>query len=622
MKIPYIRIRMKMTRLIVLGLFLLLLPAAALFAESRDEPFTFHSSTSVERVRPGMDFSVLLTFDIAPAHYLYRESLDLKLLEGKWVSVNSWEVTPPGESHIEPFTGKRRLILKEKANLLVNLRTVDAIEAKEVSFTLEVSYQGCSRTICFLPRSEKVSFSLPLVSSEEKGEPEVFELPPEREVSPESVKAPRKAVSGLAELSRITSPEEFLQILQSHTFRWGLLACFILGLVTSLTPCAYPLIGITVAVIAGRPETRSPSRGLAYTSLYVLGLSITFAILGTLIGLLGSKVQIYLQGSWMVLGVAAIFIIIALSMFGLFEIRLPGSWASKMSGKAGKGVLPTFIAGLASGLISTPCVSAFLGGVFLFVAVTASVWKGFWLLFAFGWGMGLLLIGVGTFSGLAKALPKPGGWMKALEHFFGWVLLLAAVFFIKPLIPDVAYRVTIGLLFFFGGIFAGGIGTIPAGAKWLLHVKKGIGILGMIFGAYLLVTALPSGERLLLSKLPERETPANAIIWQSDALKTIERAKREGKPVMIDFWSENCPACEEMEQKVFSDEAVIGESRRFLTVRVDSTRPRRDVLDLNKRYEIFGFPTVVFLDSSGKVSPKVVGFRKTKDFLRVMKSVH
>jgi len=614
-----------MSLLVLLAGSLVLLPTIIVCADEVAEPFTPRSFVSVEAVSPGMEFPVLLTIDIAPHHYIYHDSLDLKLLDGKWISIQSWKVIPAGEPHPDTFTGEEKLVLKEKTILIVNLRAADTIEAKEISFALELSYQGCSETICFLPQTKRFSFSLPVTPSgkEAVSTPEqVFEIPQEAGGPPATGKPPAPVASGLRGLSRIKRPEEFLKVLQEHTFRWGLLACFILGLATSLTPCVYPLIGITVALIAGQAGTRSAFRGLARTSVYVLGLSITFAILGTLTGHLGSKVQIYLQGSWIVLAVAAIFVVIALSMFGLFSINLPRNWASKITERRDGGILWTLFVGLASGLVATPCVSAFLGGVLLFVAVTASAWKGFWLLFAFGWGMGMLLIAVGTSSGFLKALPQPGAWMKTLEHFFGWVLLLAAAFFIKPLIPDTAYHVTVGLLFFFGGVFAGGVEAIPAGAKWPLRVKKGIAILAMIFGAYLAATALIPAGTLRPRGLPEGGSSSNGINWRTDALEAIEEARQKGKPVMIDFWIENCPACDEMDREVFLNGEVIRESRRFVAVKVDSTRPRRPALDLNARYGILGFPTVVFLDSSGKVSLKVVGFSKTKDFLKAMKGVH
>jgi len=278
--------------------------------------------------------------------------------------------------------------------------------------------------------------------------------------------------------------------------RWpaALLGAFLAGLLVSLTPCVYPMIPITVAVIGGAAARQgrsaaSPMRALAASLSYVLGLAMVYALLGLLAASLGGVLRSWLQSAVVRVPVAVIFVALALVMFHVLPLRLPSGLGLRLQQVgSGGGLLGVFLVGAGAGLIASPCMTAPLAAILLEIARTGDRWLGFWTLFALAWGMGLLLVLVGTFSG--SFLPRAGAWMYGVERFFGFLLLWGAVWVLEPLLWTGFYEVGVGLVVVAGVVFLGGLDALAPESRFPARGRQFLGLAALAVGLLYLVSGL------------------------------------------------------------------------------------------------------------------------------------
>jgi thiol:disulfide interchange protein DsbD len=420
---------------------------------------------------------------------------------------------------------------------------------------------------------------------------------------------------------------DFVSILSERRFHWGLLVAFAAGVLVSFTPCVYPMIPITIGIIAGRDEKPSVGRSFALSCVYVLGLAIVYAALGVVAGTVGAAFRNVLMSPYVLGAVAAFFVALALSMFGLYEIQVPPALATRLQAVGGAGVLGILLMGMVSGIIASPCTAAPLAGILTFVAATGDVLKGFSLLFVFAWGMGLLLIVVGTSAGTLKSLPKSGQWMVHFRHLFGFVFLGVALYFIRTLIPDLAYFIGLSACTIAGGIALGALDSLPTDPGAGLKTKKGAALAITVLGFYMLLGTLWSRGLLLPPRPPaqaivvgDREPVVEAgIQWQTDIEGAFKTARDGGKPVLIDFRADWCDLCEEMEKEAFPRPDVIDAASRFVPLRVDVTNLEEEEKALVGKYDLVGYPTLVVATGDGELVDSVYGYEgpeHVRDFLQ------
>jgi thiol:disulfide interchange protein DsbD len=390
---------------------------------------------------------------------------------------------------------------------------------------------------------------------------------------------------------------DFERLISGKGLPIALVTSFLLGLGVSFTPCVWPMYPITVGVVLGeRRAERSALSGLFPALVYVLGISITYAAIGLLSGLLGAQVQVILRSPVALIGVALIFVALALSMFGLYDIRMP-TILSRGAGAPRRGTLGLLAMGFLSGLVISPCVAAPLAGVLLFIATTGKAWQGFWLLFTFAWGMGIILLIIATSTKAASSLPKAGPWMVWVKRILGVVLLLLAVYTAWPAIPSIAGTGPIG-------DEGSAVEAETALASPGKSGKAGSGV---------------AREKVSARTAAPRTRP-KSIQWIHDEQMGLARAAELKRPAMIDFFAEWCAYCKRLDREVFTDPSVIAESERFVPIKVDATENSPEVRKILSRYKIVGFPTVLFIDSGGRHIP-VVGYRDARTFLGIMKNI-
>ena len=386
---------------------------------------------------------------------------------------------------------------------------------------------------------------------------------------------------------------------------------FVAGLATSLTPCVYPMIAITVSVFGAR-KTSSRVEGAALSSAFVAGMTVLFTTLGIVAALTGGVFGDELGNPLVAGALALVFGAMALSMFGAFELALPYTWSTWLADRGGIGYRGAFVLGMASSLIAAPCVGPVLGLLLPWVGATGNVAFGAACMLAYSLGMGLLFWVVGTF---AVGLPKSGRWMEWVKSAFGLVMVGSALYFLRPWLPG--YRqieqngahLALGLV-----LLALGLGL---GAVHLSFSQAGVARVRKLLG----IAVASLGLLITIGYLEAR--PAHAE-WEHDLAGARERARAAGSPLLIDFGASWCQACGELERHTFSDPRVQEESRRFVKVKVDLS-PGADTTrgkEWLKSYGARGLPLVVLHDSSGREQARVTEFVAADRMLELLRSVN
>ncbi len=376
-------------------------------------------------------------------------------------------------------------------------------------------------------------------------------------------------------------------------------AAFAGGVLTSLTPCVYPLIPITVSIFGAR-QAGSRRHAVALSALYVLGIAVTYSALGLAAALGGQAFGSVMQNPWAIGLVALVLAAMAASMLGAFDLALPPALQARLSGVGGAGFAGSFAMGLVSGIIAAPCTGPVLAAALAFVAAKGSVAFGVGIMFAYALGMGLLFFAIGAFS---VSLPKSGPWMETVKSLFGVALLAAAGVFLKDAFPSARPLFSAARGAALAAAGAAGLGVL-AGAlhasfhgSWRERARKAAAIALAVGGIVYAVGA--AGAR-------ERARAAEGFAWRGSYADAIALARSSGRPVILDFWADWCTACRELDRTAWSDPRVREEGSRFVAVKMDGSQASDAFQAVADAYGVFGMPTVIFLDARGREVPERV----------------
>ena len=543
--------------------------------------------------------TLIASFSVTPSYYLYRNKTEFSIDGGKTRVVRV--DLPKGEIKNDPNFGTLEVYHR---SFQAEIALENADPAKPL--VLNATYQGCSDNgLCYPPIEKAISVDLTQTVS--------------------AATAPLTPVSTTSdnETSKIAS------LFRNGSF-WLIVSFFFgAGLLLSLTPCVFPMIPILSGIIVGRGHKITHVHAFILSLAYVLGMAITYAIAGIAAGYSGNLVSSALQTPWVLGGFAAIFVLLSLAMFGLYELQLPTALQSKLSDTSNKlhgGHLSgVFAMGALSAVIMGPCVAAPLAGALLYISQTHDAVLGGTALFVLALGMGAPLLLIGTSAG--ALLPKAGAWMEAVKRFFGVMMLAMAIWIVSPVIPVSAQMLLWAALLIFAAIFLHALDPLPHTALGWHKVGKSVGIFALLLGVAFLVGAL-SGARDILRPLgnigrASAEVPASL---QFDRIKTgadldARIAAAKGKTVMLDFYADWCVSCKEMERLTFSDAGVQARLKNAVLLQADVTANDAADKTLLQRFQLFGPPATLFFAADGKEQAdfRVTGYQDAPQFLQSLK---
>ncbi len=492
--------------------------------------------------------------------------------------------------------------------ILVNI-PIKEIESKvKGDYTLEIELLGCSDAgICYQPIKKTFTF---------KG-------------------AELGLFDKISQLVKEGNVSKIVDVLVNESSIFVLFIFFVFGLLLSLTPCIFPMIPILSSIIISQQkgdEKPSVMRAFFTSLVYVLSMALTYTLVGLVAGLLGADLQAAMQNPWVLTIFAGVFVALALSLFGYYEIGLPSSWQTKISKTSdeaqGKGILGTAIMGALSALIVGPCTAAPISGAVIFISHTGDALLGGAALFMMSMGMGmpLLLVGIGA----GKFMPKPGGWMTRISQVFGVMMLVLAVFMLSRILPDGVTLVLWALLFMGTAIYMG-VFNDSSQTKGATKLFQLFALTMLLYGASLFIGAV-SGANSMLRPF-ERFTSSKAVAIDRVEDKmgalgyTVERLMKEvsasDKPVVVDFGKDSCTACTELEEITFPHPLVKEQLKKFTFIKVDLTANNDDDKALLKKFDLFGTPNMIFFDKEGNLLPEksLTGFIGPEDFAKHLESV-
>jgi thiol:disulfide interchange protein DsbD len=537
--------------------------------------------------------AIEISFAIADGYYMYRDKFRFAAEGNPAVRLGTPEL-PAGRRHKDEFFGEVETYRK-------SVRIVLPVQG-EGRFDLKVVSQGCADVgVCYVPMESKASLRLAAA-----------EAPTSGRTTPS--------------LSIFASDFEIARLFEGSLI-FVIAAFFGFGLLLTFTPCVLPMIPILSGIIAGEGNSIDKRRATALSVTYVLGMALAYAIAGVAAAYSGSLLAAALQNAWVLGAFALLFVFLALSMFGLYELQLPGFLHQRLNSAhqrlRGGRIASVAAMGVLSAVIVSPCVAAPLAGALLYISQTRDVALGGAALFAMALGMGVPLVAVGVTEG--ALLPKAGAWMVGVRKFFGVLLLAVAIWVISPVIPLMAQMLAWGALLVGSAVFLRAIDPVPADASGWWRLWKALGIVALIAGVALLVGAfLGGGEPLRpLAGLTSKSQPAaQPLPWMRVAsLGELETKLRSpGKPVMLDFYADWCVSCKEMEAFTFSDPKVRAELDRMLLLQVDVTANSDDDRALLKRFSLFGPPGIIFFDAEGREIKglRVIGYQGPERFLKTL----
>ena len=554
-----------------------------------DEAFQFSAAKSENQE------NVIVNWSIAEGYYLYQEKISVKLNQEETSSfdVATFSISP--EDYNDPYFGLMKIFKKPVQAIFK--ASQPPLKAEDV---VEIAYQGCTEGFCYPPEVKEIK---------------VADLPIVQVANTEKTSGKSTALS--------TQPKAEQDRLAESLFnsKYAVFGFFLLGLGLAFTPCVLPMLPLLSAIVIGQNQRPNMWRAFALSFVYVQGMALTYTLLGLIVAAIGLPFQVALQHPYVMIGLSIIFVLLALSMFGVFTLQLPSSLQTKLSllsqqQKAGAfgGV---FLMGMIAGLVASPCTSAPLSGALLYVAQSGDLFTGAITLYLLALGMGVPLILITLFGN--KILPKSGMWMETVKKLFGFVMLALPVFLISRILPDEwtpRLWAMLGTAFFIWFAF-----QMPKnGTGWVFRilflVAAMISVKPLQTWVWDETSTLSAVENKAVSHVEFKKVKSEAELQQALA--------ENNKPlVMLDLYADWCVACKEFEKETFSDPSVQKAFGDMLLLQVDMTKNSEENRALMTKYKVLGLPTILFFNQDGKEieGSRVNGFMPPVEFLQWIEKI-
>ncbi len=585
-----------MKQVLKIFVFVLLIFPALLAGSGEPKRVSFVSYLGQDKIRSGDTVKVLFKVTVEKDWHInsntpsedYLIKTELKLADS--VNFGLAGITYPKGKQVKLGFSDTPLSLYE-GEFFISAKVYMKNELKPGEhFTKAVlSYQSCNNANCEFQAEAVAPLQLTVAA---KGETVNTINDP---VFQQSLQPPVKAkpAEGTALGDRLESSGLFL----------SLVLLFLAGLALNLTPCVYPLIPITIGFFGGQSEGKT-SRLAAMGALYLLGISLTYSVIGVVTALSGALFGALLQNPLVVVFIVLLFIALSLSMFGLYEFKVPDSLMQKIGDSKG-GLFGAFFMGLTMGIVAAPCIGPVVVSLVTVVAAKQDAWLGFLWFFFLSLGLGAPYFVLAIFSGKIQKLPRSGVWMDAVKHIFGFMLLALALYYAGPLLPKIV------------GHYALPVFMVITGGYLLFFEKAGNNLKGFkIFKLIFSLLVLVGGLYLLYP------SQTGSIKWEPYTKEAFEAAKAKQQPIVLDFYADWCIPCKELDKATFSDPGVISESSGFAAFKVDLTSATSEsAVSLTKEFKITGVPTVILINSQGVEAERITKFVEPDVFKESLRSV-
>jgi len=567
-----------------------------LLVDSNGEPDLLEAEQAFKFSSEINDGQVTVRWNIANDYHLYQDKIKVKILDGQ-ATLAELQL-PPAELIDDPLFGKTMVY---HGNIQATLPILDIKDTA----TIEFEFQGCSASagVCYPPMQKTMTVNAADITTS---------------IATTGLSTATVNTQALSETDQITDTLKNSSV-------WIVIATFfVFGLLLALTPCVFPMIPILSSIIVGQGDKMTTRRAFIMSLVYVLAMSVTYTVAGVLAGLFGENLQAAFQNPWIIGTFSAIFIALAFSMFGFYELQLPNKLQTKLTNLSNKQeggtLVGVAIMGFLSALIVGPCVAPPLAGALIYIGQTGDALLGGTALFAMSMGMGLPLLLLGTSAG--KFLPRAGAWMDNVKAVFGVMLIGIAIWMAERILPAEITLASWALLFIVSAVYLGAFESTADKSGWM-KLLKGFGLALGLYGAMIMIGLL-GGSNQMLQPLKVFQGGGSGQQIQSEKLdfkiiKSIEDLDAElakGQLVMLDFYADWCVSCKEMEAFTFSDANVQNALKGVTLLKADVTK--NDDLDkaLMKKFGIIGPPAILFFNEQQQEqkAQRVVGFKNAADF--------
>lgn len=579
---------------VILYLMLMVLPLAA-----QTPVVTMKSFLSFDKVNAGGEVKLGVQFTVAEQWHINSNKPKEDFLVPTELSVSGINgvqlatVSYPKAKEIKlDFSEIPVSVYEQQVYAGGIMKFSDSIAPGEYKLVVTLSYQACNNQTCLAPTEVTDTLLLTVVGKNESVNEINAELFKQIDINYTPVSSPA-----------VTEEDSLFKKLESSGLLLSLIIVFFGGLALNLTPCVYPLIPITIGYFGGQSEGRT-SRLAMMGLLYLLGIALTYSVVGVVTALSGAVFGALLQNPIVILLIVAVLFGLSLSMFGVYEFKMPDFLVQK-AGDTKTGLYGAFFMGLTMGIVAAPCIGPFVLGLVTYVAATADPLKGFLLFFSLAVGLGSPYFVLALFSGKIKKLPRSGVWMEAVKHIFGLILVGMAIYFALPLLPKAVSGFVLPIFMIGSGLYLIIFEKAGNNLKGFKTFKMVFSVVIILVGGFLLV--------------PEK---INSIAWEKYSDKTYTAAIESRQPIIIDFYADWCIPCKELDKLTFSKDNVIRESKRFVTLKADMTKSvSPEVEALRTKFKIRGVPTVLIIDANGKEINRITGFLPEEKFLPLMQQV-
>lgn len=551
---------------------------------------------------PGQGGNIEIKMTLPDGYHAYEDKFSIVILEPAGFKVAPFSIEPLIEWH-DKFSKKMRSGVEKAATLTALIEAPPRFLKRHNKMKMELTYQACSDQFCLFPTKKQIE--VPIIVTMVEGEAQIHEAEVQPTVAPTS----------------FFDTSNFQKYLGSSVIA-GLIFVFFAGIFTSFTPCIFPMIPITLAVLGNHSNERTRLQNFITSCIYVLGIATTYSLLGLAAASSGGLFGASLGNPYVLGVVCVIFLAMALSMYGLYDLQVPAFLRNKLGrGTQQKGIVGIYLTGLFAGVVASPCVGPVLVAILTYVASTQNQLLGFIYLFVYAVGLGLIFIVLGLFSQAAKALPRSGPWMNGFKFILGTLMLSAFYYYLELLLPDRWFdgALSVGLI-----VLASIYGAfLPSqGQNTLRHIQKGLMQALLVVGiGYAVISVLDlrpyiRGQMMGGASINQIQK----LNWQPYSEAALAQATKDQKPVIIDFWADWCAACHELEEHTFTDPRVRAMAESFVLLKFDATKDSSELRELKKKYSIQGLPTVVFINPHGVWidALTLTQFEKAPEFLKRM----